>query len=391
MTLDTLARRAAQDLRDAVESDGPVPHRIGDPVRFHRNRARKARSQRIAAGLVAAAIAVGSIVVLSSLFHLRTERPATPVPSNGKIAFARADPAACHNCDATYVANPDGSDERRVYVGAGHPRWSPDGRRIALFGGCSFDASCGAVIVDVDAGTTSEVPNLQPSLINGFFACPIWSPDGTRLACVAAGDTLGPGWVVYTVRTDGSDRARVLACPDNGCDLLDFSPDGRRLLIGRVDSSGDRELFSVELDGTGLRQITPTGTLVSVVNHFAASWSPDGNRIVFGGQVDGDHARSIFVVNADGTDLHEVPIPGCGSPRSQTHFVACYDPAWSPDGTKIVFVRATGALSAVAGTPSGLSSFAIDTVNPDGSGLAQVTSTTDSPLSGPDWGTHPSS
>jgi Tol biopolymer transport system component len=388
MTLDARARQAVQEIRHAVKSEGSAPGRFGDPALFHQHRARKARSERIAVGLVAAAIAIGSMALLSGLSHLRTERPATPVHPNGQIAFSRADPTACRDCDATYIANPDGSHKRKVYVGASHPRWSPDGSRLALIGRCSFDASCGAVIVDVDAGTTSEVPNLQPSLINQFFACPIWSPDGTRLACVAAGDTLGPGWVVYTIRTDGTDLTRVLSCPDDGCDLLDYSPDGNRLLIGRVDPSGDREIFSVELDGTGLRQITPTGTIVHVANRFAASWSPDGSRIVFGGQSDADHERSIFVVNADGTDLHQIPIPGCGTLRSETRSTVCFNPVWSPDGTKILLVRARANPSTI-GKPSGSRSSAIYTVNPDGSGLTQVTTVTNLDLSTPDWGTHP--
>jgi len=387
MTLDARARQAVQEIRQAVEPDGSQG--VGDPMRFHENRARRTRNQRIAARAVAAAIAIGSVILLSGLLRLRTEQPATPVHVNGQIAFSRVDPTACHDCDATYIVNPDGSDERRVYVGAGHPRWSPDGSRLALIGGCSFDASCGAVIVDVYTGTTSEVPNLQPALINQFFACPIWSPDGTRLVCVAAGDTLGPGWVVYTIRTDGTDLTRVLSCPDQGCDLLDFSPDGSRLLIGRVDSSGDRELFTVELDGTGLRQITPSGTIVHVANSYAASWSSGGDRIVFGGRSDTDHTGAIFVVNADGSDLHQVPIPGCGTLTSNARLIRCFTPAWSPDGTKIVFARATGVRNKSPGKPSGLSSFAIYTVNPDGSGLAQVTTATDRFGGVPDWGTHP--
>src|SRR5262249_9025506 len=122
---------------------------------------------------------------------------------------------------------------------------------------------------------------------------------------------------------------------------------------------------------------TPTGTIVHTANRFTASWSPNGNRIVFGGQSDVEHAGSIFVVNADGRDLHQVPIPGCGTLRSEARLIRCYDPVWSPDGTRIVFARGRG------------NSFAIYTVNADGTGLARVTTATNGFVSAPDWGTHP--
>ena len=83
-------------------------------------------------------------------------------------------------------------------------------------------------------------------------------------------------------------------------------------------------------------------------------------------------------MNADGSGLHQLPItPSCGGAFSDRMSIGCYDPVWSPDGTKIVFARVTAA-----GTQRNIS-----TVNADGSGLFQVThsGTNDNA----DWGTHP--
>ncbi len=63
------------------------------------------------------------------------------------------------------------------------------------------------------------------------------------------------------------------------------------------------------------------------------SWSPDGQQIVYY-KVIHDAAQDkvidtrIFIVNADGTGLHELALP------SETPWG---DPDWSPDGTRIVF------------------------------------------------------
>jgi dipeptidyl aminopeptidase/acylaminoacyl peptidase len=69
--------------------------------------------------------------------------------------------------------------------------------------------------------------------------------------------------------------------------------------------------------------------------------SPGGTQVVF---TRGDlafGAARLWVMNADGTDLHEVfaPPPIPGSVDSDLY------PAWSPDGTEIAFVR-SGFLSA---------------------------------------------
>jgi|1186.fasta_scaffold429161_2 TolB protein len=151
-----------------------------------------------------------------------------------------------------------------------------------------------------------------------------------------------------------------------------------RAVVGGPDPNGLTVLFVVRVNGTGLRQVSPSGVRVDLENGVA-SWSPSGDRIVFGGNVDPDHRRSIFVVNTDGSGFHQVPIPSCGGAFSDRQSIACFEPAWSPDGTKIIFARS----SVMFGTT------AIYTASPDGSGLTQVTNPTHLGVGSPDWGTHP--
>jgi Tol biopolymer transport system component len=302
---------------------------------------------------------------------------------NGRIAFGRERPPAGDG-SASYTISANGAHLRRLIAGkSDFPRWSPNGARISLGDmGCQFDGTCAAVIVDPDTGGTRVLRNPDPRRFSGVF-CDTWSPDGARLACGAEGDAAGSSGV-YTLRSsNGGGLQKVVGCdafgPGGECGPVDYSPDGRRLLLMGPDRRGDTELFLVKSNGGGLHQVTPDGTLVDG-NDSVASWSPRGNRILFGGYTDENHRRSIFMVNTDGTRLHQVPIPGCGSARSAGTAVACFNPAWSPNAARIVFSRTTVS-------PSGRIVSNIYTADPDGSHVVQVTHESNGlQVTAADWG-----
>lgn len=74
---------------------------------------------------------------------------------------------------------------------------------------------------------------------------------------------------------------------------------------------------------------------------------------------------SIWIINSDGTGLHEINVRGLNCGKS----VGCHEPQWSPDGTKIIFATSQGL---------------VYTMNADGRGLAKIAGGDD-----PVWGTHP--
>ena len=156
-----------------------------------------------------------------------------------------------------------------------------------------------------------------------------------------------------------------------------WSPDGKRIVFHRFGPSGDEGVFVVNVNGTGLRQILPPSLTFGCC---ALDWSPQGNDIVFSRHVSGDVHSSIWVVHADGSGLREVnvqPSSACGGANADPTADGCFDPSWSPDGTKIVFAKGkNGDVDAN-----------IYTVNVDGTGLTQVTHTGGS--QSPDWGVHP--
>jgi Tol biopolymer transport system component len=137
-------------------------------------------------------------------------------------------------------------------------------------------------------------------------------------------------------------------------------------------SSADSALFVVNVDGSGLRQITPWGF---PNQDCAASWSPNGDWILF----DSRKSRAvslIYVVHPNGTGMHAIPLAGVTGPSF------AFQPSWSPDGTKFVFGLVTGAAP-------GTFQEGIYTANADGSDVQPVSiappgASDDSP----DWGTH---
>jgi len=326
--------------------------------------------------LIAFVLLAGAIAVLTAI-PAAAKQPA----GNGRIVFARFDPAL--DDDFIYTANPDGSHEQQLLAtGAEGPRWSPDGTRIVVG---PHDAAgeplegVSARIVNPDDGSYRDVPNPNPDLF--FLPCNgPWSPDGQRLTCEAFGKTDESVNGIYTMRSsDGGGLQRMTTNPGGEDCPGDYSPNGKRLVFLRANFQDENNivfaLFVLNLDGKGLRQITPPG--MSLI-FDCGSWSPQGNEILFSAHVPDSNRSSIWAVHSDGSGLRQIPIESCGGPFADPASYGCFGPSWSPDGQKIVF----GRFSAATGERD------VYTANADGSGLAPV-ATGPSDEESPDWGTHP--
>jgi TolB protein len=101
----------------------------------------------------------------------------------------------------------------------------------------------------------------------------------------------------------------------------DFMPDSRHLLIYSTAGGGHSQIFETDLDGSGLRQLTHTGSL-----EVEPKVNPKtGNALVFVSGRGG--TPQIYRMNMDGTDVQ----------RLTTGEGDAVNPAWNPDGEHIAF------------------------------------------------------
>ena len=113
--------------------------------------------------------------------------------------------------------------------------------------------------------------------------------------------------------------------------------------------TGFEEIYLINPDGSGERQITNLQLVFS-----RPALSPDGSLIAFAAGPDA--SQTLWVMNRDGTGLRQLTASGDAG-----------DPAWSPDGRRIVF----------SNLPTHTAGVGIFTINADGSGLTQLTAGTD--------------
>jgi Tol biopolymer transport system component len=274
---------------------------------------------------------------------------------NGRIAFARATPD--RQDDVAYIADSDGTNLRELLPGftSGSPHWSPDGREVAVISGlgttCPPACTGNTVIVNATSGTYRVLASQGYPPVGTF--CSIWSPDATHFLCEGGNDDNPAVNGVYTIRSsDGGGLTRITNAGGMGDVPIDYSPDGRQIVFGRTsfhDCSAKSAIYVVNVDGSGLRRITPWGFCDD-----DGSWSPDGTRIAFV-KPDG----SIFTVHPDGTGLAQLALQTFG--RS---FAG--DVTWSPDGRRIIFILTiqTGPHSFQEG---------LGTADADGTNVRQIT------------------
>jgi Tol biopolymer transport system component len=103
---------------------------------------------------------------------------------------------------------------------------------------------------------------------------------------------------MYIAAADGSSVTDLSAAGDGW--QVDWSPDGQLILLASHRDRDDRitDVYSMRPDGSDIKRLT------NGVGQTPA-WSPDGTHIVFS-------APGLSIMNADGAGIVRLPTPGIG-------------------------------------------------------------------------------
>jgi Tol biopolymer transport system component len=250
------------------------------------------------------------------------------------IAFHR-------NC-GLWLVHPDGRDAHEVHSGTeevcvGGTAWSPDGERIAFVDWLTEDNVQGIWVIGRDGSDPHLVYSFERDVEWRQVA---WSPDGSQLACWFGSE----GWVEGLLF--GSEGGEAQPIPENelpGHWLPDHWPqwyggDGptgpeRWVAVGPCGGMEPWQLCIYDNESGEAIQLTDD---LDFGEQGVFAWSPDGGQIVFnagsGPDADGHYDHDLYVINADGSDLHRIT-------EGETTDL---DPSWSPDGEWIAFHRDCG-------------------------------------------------
>jgi hypothetical protein len=119
---------------------------------------------------------------------------------------------------------------------------------------------------------------------------------------------------------DGANQTRLTNNPALDLDPS-WSPDGTKIAF-TSDRDGNFEIYLMNADGSNQINLTNNSA-----NDRSATWSPDGKKIAFSSDRDGN--KEIYVMNADGSNQTRLT----NTPQDD------YSPKWSPDGGQIAFTK----------------------------------------------------
>jgi len=221
-----------------------------------------------------------------------------------------------------WLISPD-SGERKTVINdldirydyaANWPLWSPQATKLAIVGPIYDDLVW--LIFDVNTGQMIQLISHEGADVGLGPDMAAWSPDGRAFAYVSDwGGTID----IYVQTVE----AQTVSEPEKLTDLLcatrwlSWHPIEKLILFTclRLDNAGEPEgnLYTVNVETSEVRQLTHSG------KDYYGSWSPDGERIVFGTERDG--ADFVAIMDADGSNLTVI---------EETKSEAIWSPKWAP-------------------------------------------------------------
>ena len=216
--------------------------------------------------------------------------------------------------DSVRLINPDGTGLHTLFErqGIGRANMSPDGQTIVL------DDDLDISLANRDGSDVRPIAS-EPHLFEFAIS---FTPDGKHITFVTIDDVQSI-YGIWIMDPDGRNMRNLRTATDMAFRHPRQSPDGSRISYFSVGKGVRPQIWVMDAEGGNARAFTdPDEDGIS----RQASWSHDGERIVYSSRKFGDF--DIWAMNADGGDKHRI-----------TELVGDEaKPVWSPDSASIAFI-----------------------------------------------------
>jgi len=201
-----------------------------------------------------------------------------------------------------------------------NPVWSPDGKYLYFASDRSGNMNFWRVAIDEETGQVLSEPEavVTPSKFSGHLN---FSRDGKRMIYVQTNRQSNIQAVEFDVnREKPTGEPFWITRGDRQIVRPELSPDGTQFIM-RVPRRTQDDLVVLSRDGSNWRDLTND----KFFDRYPR-WSTDGKKIAFVSDRSGSY--EIWTIDADGTNLRQVTFTGIPG----TSF-----PLWSPDGKQLLF------------------------------------------------------